>query len=35
VEVRSAELDNGLLVIELVRPHKEKRVTKIAITAAD
>jgi HSP20 family molecular chaperone IbpA len=34
VEVRNAELDNGLLVIELVRPHKEKRVTKIAITAA-
>ena len=35
VEVRKAELDNGLLAIELVRPHKEKRVLKVGITAAD
>ncbi len=35
VEVRKAELDNGLLAIELVRPRKEKRVMKIGITAAD
>jgi HSP20 family molecular chaperone IbpA len=35
VEVRSAELDNGLLVIELVRPHKEKHVMKIGVAAAD
>lgn len=34
VEVRKAELDNGLLAIELVRPHKEKRVLKVGITAA-
>jgi HSP20 family molecular chaperone IbpA len=35
VEVRKAELDNGLLVIELSRPHEEKRVMKIGITAAN
>ena len=35
VEVRGAELENGLLVIELVRPHQVKRITRIAITAAD
>ena len=35
VEVRKAELDNGLLVIELVRPREQKRVMKIGITAAD
>ena len=35
VEVRKAELDNGLLAIELVRPRKEKRVLKVGITAAD
>jgi HSP20 family molecular chaperone IbpA len=34
VEVRRAELDSGLLIIELVRPHKEKRVMKIGISAA-
>jgi HSP20 family molecular chaperone IbpA len=33
VEVRKAELDNGLLTIELVRPQKEKRVLKVGITA--
>ena len=35
VQVRKAELDNGLLAIELVRPRKEKRVLKVGITAAD
>ena len=35
VEVRKAELDNGLLAIELIRPRKEKRVLKVGITAAD
>lgn len=35
VEVRRAELDNGLLIIELIRPHKERRVMKIGVTAAD
>ena len=35
VEVRKAELDNGLLVIELVRPRKERRVMKIEIGACD
>ena len=35
VEVRKAELDNGLLAIELVRPRKEKRVLKVGIMAAD
>jgi HSP20 family molecular chaperone IbpA len=34
VEVRKAELDNGLLAIELVRPPKEKRVLKVGITTA-
>ena len=31
VEVRKAELDNGLLAIELVRPRQEKRVLKVGI----
>jgi HSP20 family molecular chaperone IbpA len=35
VEVRKAELDNGLLAIELVRPRTEKRVLKVGIAAAD
>jgi HSP20 family molecular chaperone IbpA len=35
VEVRKAELDNGLLVIELIRPREEKRAMKIGITAAN
>ena len=35
VEVRKAELDNGLLAIELVRPRQEKRVVKVGIIAAD
>jgi HSP20 family molecular chaperone IbpA len=35
VEVRRAELHDGLLAIELVRPRKEKRVLKVGITAAD
>jgi HSP20 family molecular chaperone IbpA len=35
VEVRKAELDNGLLAIELVRPRQEKRVVKVGIAAAD
>ena len=35
VEVSKAKLDNGLLAIELVRPHQAKRVLKVAITAAD
>lgn len=35
VEVRKAELDNGLLVIDLVRARKEKRVMKIGIGVAD
>ena len=34
-EVRKAELDNGLLVIELARPIEQKRVMKIEIAAAD
>jgi len=34
VEVRKAELDNGLLVIELYRPRAEKGVMKIGIIAA-
>ena len=33
VEVRKAELNNGLLAIELVRPRAEKRVVKVGITA--
>jgi HSP20 family molecular chaperone IbpA len=35
VEVRKAELDNGLLAIELIRPRREKRVVKVGINAAD
>jgi HSP20 family molecular chaperone IbpA len=35
VEVRKAELDSGLLAIELVRPRKERRVLRVGITAAD
>jgi HSP20 family molecular chaperone IbpA len=35
VEVRKAELDNGLLAIELVRLRREKRVLKLGIAAAD
>jgi HSP20 family molecular chaperone IbpA len=35
VEVRNAELHNGLLAIELTRPTKQKRVMKIGIVAAD
>ena len=35
VEVRNAELHNGLLAIELRRPAKEKRVLKVGIVAAD
>jgi HSP20 family molecular chaperone IbpA len=35
VEVRGAELNEGLLAVELVRPRKEKRVLKVGIAAAD
>jgi len=35
VEVRKAELNNGLLAIELMRPRKEKRVQKVGILTAD
>jgi len=35
VEVRNAELHDGLLAIELTRPAKEKRVLKVGIVAAD
>ena len=35
VEVRKAELNNGLLAIELMRPRKEKRVRKVGILVAD
>src|SRR5262245_47070538 len=35
VEVRNAELHNGLLAIELMRPTKQKRVMKIGIVADD
>ena len=35
VEVRHAELHDGLLAIELTRPAKEKRVLKVGIVAAD
>jgi HSP20 family molecular chaperone IbpA len=35
VEVRKAALNSGLLTIELVRPHQDKRVLKVGITAAD
>jgi HSP20 family molecular chaperone IbpA len=34
VEVRKAELTNGLLAIELQRPRKEKRVQKVGILTA-
>ncbi|HBF61030.1 MAG TPA: heat-shock protein Hsp20, partial [Methyloceanibacter sp.] len=34
VEVRKAELQNGLLAIELERPNQEKRVLKVGIKAA-
>jgi len=34
VEVRKAELTNGLLAIELMRPRKEKRVRKVGILTA-
>ena len=34
VEVRKAELHNGLLAIELERPLKEKQVLKVGIVAA-
>jgi HSP20 family molecular chaperone IbpA len=34
VEVGKAELNNGLLAIELRRPRKEKRVLKVGILAA-
>ena len=33
VEVRKAELHNGLLVIELTRPREEKRVMTIGVSA--
>ena len=35
VEVHKAELSNGLLAVELIRPRHEKRVLKVGITAAD
>jgi HSP20 family molecular chaperone IbpA len=35
VEVRNAELHNGLLAIDLMRPAKENRVLKVGIVAAD
>jgi HSP20 family molecular chaperone IbpA len=35
VEVRKAELNNGLLAIELMRPRKEARVQKVGILTAD
>jgi HSP20 family molecular chaperone IbpA len=35
VEVRKAELNNGLLAIELIRPRQEKRVLKVGIATAD
>jgi len=34
VEVRKAELHEGLLAIELERPHREKRVLKVRIAPA-
>ena len=34
VEVRKAELNDGLLAIDLERPHREKRVLKVGITPA-
>ena len=35
VEVRKAELHNGLLAIELERPRKEKKVLKVGIVALE
>ncbi len=35
VEVRKAELQNGLLVVELSRPREAKRVMTIGVAAAD
>jgi HSP20 family molecular chaperone IbpA len=35
VEVRKAELNSGLLAIELMRQRKENRVVKVGILAAD
>jgi HSP20 family molecular chaperone IbpA len=35
VEVDKAELHNGLLAIELIRPRQAKRVLKVGIAAAD
>lgn len=35
VEVRKAELNNGLLAVELHRPRKERRVLKVGIAAVD
>jgi HSP20 family molecular chaperone IbpA len=35
VEVRKAELHEGLLAIELMRPNREKRVHKVGIASAD
>ena len=35
VEVRKAELHNGLLAIELERPRKEKKVLKVGIVAPE
>jgi HSP20 family molecular chaperone IbpA len=35
VEVRKAELHNGLLAIELERPRKEKKVLKVGIFASE
>jgi HSP20 family molecular chaperone IbpA len=35
VEVRKAELRDGLLAIELGRPHREKQVLKVGIASAD
>ena len=34
VEVRKAELQNGLLAIDLERPHREKQVLKVGIVTA-
>lgn len=34
VDVRKAELHDGLLTIELERPHRERRVLKVGITSA-
>jgi HSP20 family molecular chaperone IbpA len=35
VEVRQAELNDGLLAIKLIRPRKEKRLLKVGIATAD